>query len=72
MSYALWWYEQTVLMSASTDLVISENAALPHGSGSNRLLGKSDFALFDCTASLHGYQSDVTRVSAPLISVNFS
>lgn len=27
------------------------------------MLGKNDFALFDCSASLHGYQSDVTRVS---------
>ncbi|KAJ7273204.1 Creatinase/aminopeptidase [Mycena rebaudengoi] len=38
-----------------------QNAALPHGSGSDRALGKGDFALFDCTASLFGYHSDVTR-----------
>lgn len=39
-----------------------ENAALPHGSGTNKVLIPSDFALFDCTANLHGYWSDVTRV----------
>ncbi|KAJ6606499.1 peptidase M24 [Mycena vulgaris] len=31
--------------------LFGENAALPHGSGTDRALGKSDFALFDCTAS---------------------
>ncbi|KAJ7197171.1 Creatinase/aminopeptidase [Mycena pura] len=40
------------------------NAALPHGSGTDRALRKNDFALFDCTGSLHGYQSDVTRTVA--------
>lgn len=44
----------------------AENAALPHGSGTDRALAKMDFALFDCTASLHGYFSDVTRVSIRL------
>ncbi|KAF8905970.1 Creatinase/aminopeptidase [Gymnopilus junonius] len=31
-----------------------KNAALPHGSGTDRALASTDFALFDCTASLHG------------------
>ncbi|KAF8919337.1 Creatinase/aminopeptidase [Mucidula mucida] len=44
--------------------LFGENAALPHGSGTDRALGVSDFALFDCTASLHGYGSDVTRTVA--------
>ncbi|KAJ7043199.1 Creatinase/aminopeptidase [Mycena alexandri] len=44
--------------------LFGENAALPHGSGTDRTLGKHDFALFDCTASLHGYRSDVTRTVA--------
>ncbi|KAF5386856.1 hypothetical protein D9615_001644 [Tricholomella constricta] len=44
--------------------LFGENAALPHGSGTDRSLGTSDFALFDCTASLHGYFSDVTRTVA--------
>jgi Xaa-Pro aminopeptidase len=43
-------------------LCLIENAALPHGSGTDRALGKNDFVLFDCTANLHGYKSDVTRV----------
>ncbi|PBK87458.1 Creatinase/aminopeptidase [Armillaria gallica] len=41
-----------------------QNAALPHGSGTDRRLGPDDFALFDCTASLHGYRSNVTRTPA--------
>ncbi|KAK0225152.1 peptidase M24 [Armillaria nabsnona] len=44
--------------------LFGENAALPHGSGTDRRLGPDDFALFDCTASLHGYWSDVTRTLA--------
>ncbi|KAF8078097.1 Creatinase/aminopeptidase [Lyophyllum atratum] len=44
--------------------LFGENAALPHGSGTDRTLGPSDFALFDCTASLHGYYSDITRTVA--------
>lgn len=39
-----------------------ENAALPHGSGTDRALGAHDFVLVDCDAGLHGYRSDVTRV----------
>ncbi|KAE9406758.1 Creatinase/aminopeptidase [Gymnopus androsaceus JB14] len=42
--------------------LFGENAALPHGSGTDRILGESDFALFDCGGSLHGYVSDVTRL----------
>ncbi|THV07913.1 Creatinase/aminopeptidase [Dendrothele bispora CBS 962.96] len=44
--------------------LFGDNAALPHGSGSDRTLGQSDFALFDCTGNLLGYQSDVTRTVA--------
>ncbi|KDQ33870.1 hypothetical protein PLEOSDRAFT_1080922 [Pleurotus ostreatus PC15] len=44
--------------------LFGENAALPHGSGTNRVLQKEDFALFDCTGQLHGYWSDVTRTVA--------
>ncbi|KAG9225982.1 hypothetical protein CCMSSC00406_0006396 [Pleurotus cornucopiae] len=44
--------------------LFGENAALPHGSGTNRVLQKEDFALFDCTGQLHGYWSDVTRTFA--------
>ncbi|KAF7322604.1 Peptidase-M24 domain-containing protein [Mycena chlorophos] len=44
--------------------LFGDDAALPHGRGSDRPLGKNDFALFDCTAGLHGYSSDVTRTVA--------
>jgi len=44
--------------------LFGENAALPHGSGTDRTLSNSDFALFDCTASLYGYYSDITRTVA--------
>ncbi|KAK0429593.1 peptidase M24 [Armillaria borealis] len=34
--------------------LFGKNAALPHGSGTDRRLGPDNFALFDCTTSLHG------------------
>lgn len=40
-----------------------ENAALPHGSGTDRKLQWGDFILVDVGGQLHGYISDVTRVS---------
>ena len=47
-----------------------DNAALPHGSGTDKSLGKADFALFDCGALLHGYYSDVTRVGGHIMAVH--
>lgn len=47
-----------------------DNAALPHGGGTDKILGKADFALFDCGASLHGYFSDVTRVGGHIVVVH--
>ncbi|KAJ3560524.1 hypothetical protein NP233_g10781 [Leucocoprinus birnbaumii] len=44
--------------------LFGENAALPHGSGTDKSLGLTDFALFDCTATLKGYWSDVSRTVA--------
>ncbi|KAI0082761.1 peptidase M24 [Panus rudis PR-1116 ss-1] len=44
--------------------LFGENAALPHGSGTDRLLGPQDLILIDCGGSLHGYESDVTRTFA--------
>ncbi|KAF9458662.1 peptidase M24, structural domain-containing protein [Collybia nuda] len=52
------------LQQAGCLTLFGENAALPHGSGTDRALSESDFALFDCTGSLHGYFSDVTRTVA--------
>ncbi|PBK87484.1 Creatinase/aminopeptidase [Armillaria gallica] len=44
--------------------IFGENTALPHGSGTDRRLDPDNFSLFDCTASLHGYWSDVTHTLA--------
>ncbi|QRV89524.1 Metallopeptidase family M24 [Ceratobasidium sp. AG-Ba] len=41
-----------------------ENAALPHGSGSDRVLRADDMVLIDTGGSLHNYESDVTRTFA--------
>lgn len=43
-------------------LFISENAALPHGSGTDRALREEDFALIDAGGQFRGYTSDITRV----------
>nr|XP_031863934.1 uncharacterized protein CI109_000578 [Kwoniella shandongensis]KAA5531006.1 hypothetical protein CI109_000578 [Kwoniella shandongensis] len=45
-------------------ILFGENAALPHGSGTNRALGKRDFALIDCGGKWGGYVSDITRTFA--------
>jgi Xaa-Pro aminopeptidase len=50
--------------SASNELTL-ENAALPHGSGTDRILTEHDLVLIDAGGSLHGYNSDVTRVIEP-------
>lgn len=41
----------------------AENAARPHGGPVDKKLAKGDLILFDIGAKLHGYTSDVTRVS---------
>ncbi|TDL27293.1 Creatinase/aminopeptidase [Rickenella mellea] len=45
-------------------VLFGENAALPHGGGTDRILRKTDMALFDCGGSLHGYHSDISRTIA--------
>lgn len=40
-----------------------ENAALPHGSGTDKKLGKHDLALIDVGGVWGGYVADITRVS---------
>ncbi|KAH9934675.1 peptidase M24 [Fomitopsis serialis] len=52
------------LSDGSCLTLFGENAALPHGSGTDRVLGAHDFVLVDCDGGLHGYQSDVTRTYA--------
>ncbi|KAI0035730.1 peptidase M24, partial [Vararia minispora EC-137] len=45
-------------------VMFGENAALPHGSGTDKALSVNDFVLIDCGGALHGYKSDVTRTFA--------
>ncbi|KAJ1307321.1 hypothetical protein OPQ81_001427 [Rhizoctonia solani] len=52
------------LKNAFALVQFGENAALPHGSGSDRTLLSQDMVLIDTGGSLHGYQSDVTRTFA--------
>ncbi|KAI5122038.1 hypothetical protein M0805_006023 [Coniferiporia weirii] len=52
------------LKGSSALTLFGENAALPHGSGTDRVLGKEDFVLIDCGGTLHEYHSDVTRTFA--------
>lgn len=40
-----------------------ENAALPHGSGTDRKLIKDEMVLIDAGGKWGGYVSDITRVS---------
>jgi len=44
-----------------TLVLFGENAALPHGTGTDRVLGTSDLILIDTGGVLFGYHSDVTR-----------
>jgi len=65
VSFSLELISQLLFMSL-------ENAALPHGSGSDRMLGPTDLALFDCGGTLHGYHSDITRVRILILLLGLS
>jgi Xaa-Pro aminopeptidase len=60
------WMSDALASAGLTDtwslVLFGENAALPHGTGSDRALGKADMALIDTGGNVHGYGSDVTRV----------
>jgi Xaa-Pro aminopeptidase len=43
---------------------MAENAALPHGSGTDRFLQKDEFVLIDAGGKWGGYVSDITRTFA--------
>ncbi|ORY35676.1 peptidase M24, structural domain-containing protein [Naematelia encephala] len=45
-------------------ILFGENAALPHGSGTDRALGKEDFVLIDAGGRWGGYIADITRTFA--------
>ncbi len=42
-------------------VLFGSNAAFPHGTRGARRLAAGELVLVDCGASLHGYQSDITR-----------
>lgn len=45
-------------------VLFGENAALPHGSGTDRKLGREDLILIDAGGKWGGYTADITRVRA--------
>lgn len=45
-------------------VLFGDDAARPHGGGVDRSLAKNELILIDVGGSLHGYVSDITRVSA--------
>ncbi|KAI0692403.1 peptidase M24, structural domain-containing protein [Cytidiella melzeri] len=45
-------------------VLFGPDAALPHGSGTDRALQQTDFVLIDCGGNLFGYYSDLTRTFA--------
>lgn len=50
--------------SAHALVLFGPNAALPHGSGTDRSLTVHDLILIDAGGTLHGYYSDITRTFA--------
>src|SRR5205085_2724248 len=42
-------------------VLIGEASAYPHGSKKPHVVAAGDIVLMDCTSSVHGYQSDITR-----------
>jgi len=42
-------------------VLIGEASAYPHGSKKPHVVAPGDIVLMDCTSSVHGYQSDITR-----------
>ncbi|WVQ72013.1 hypothetical protein IAR50_001557 [Cryptococcus sp. DSM 104548] len=55
---------KTGLVGGEGLILFGENAALPHGSGTNRRLGGSDLVLIDAGGKWGGYVSDITRTFA--------
>lgn len=42
-------------------ILLGESSAYPHGSHKPQLVTRGGIVLLDCTASVHGYQADITR-----------
>ncbi|ODO11062.1 hypothetical protein I350_01664 [Cryptococcus amylolentus CBS 6273] len=55
---------KTGLIGGEGLVLFGEDAALPHGSGTNRRLGESDLILIDAGGKWGGYVSDITRTFA--------
>ncbi|WVQ95162.1 hypothetical protein IAU59_002256 [Kwoniella sp. CBS 9459] len=55
---------KTGLIGGEGLVLFGENAALPHGSGTDRKLGKEDMILIDAGGKWGGYVSDITRTFA--------
>ncbi|WVF67455.1 hypothetical protein IAT40_002211 [Kwoniella sp. CBS 6097] len=55
---------KTGLVGGEALILFGENAALPHGSGTDRKLGKKDMILIDAGGKWGGYVSDITRTFA--------
>ncbi|WRT68623.1 uncharacterized protein IL334_005601 [Kwoniella shivajii] len=53
--------DKTGLIGGEGLVLFGENAALPHGSGTDRKLGKDDLVLIDAGGKWGGYVSDITR-----------
>jgi len=54
----------TVAMGARSEfelILLGEASAYPHGSGKPQRVAKGEVVLMDCGASVHGYQSDISR-----------
>jgi len=54
----------TVAMGARSEfelILLGEASAYPHGSGKSQRVAKGEVVLMDCGASVHGYQSDISR-----------
>lgn len=54
------WFCSAVSHAAQARLT-AENAALPHGSGTDRFLQRGEFVLIDAGGKWGGYVSDITR-----------
>ncbi|WVR09408.1 hypothetical protein IAU60_006475 [Kwoniella sp. DSM 27419] len=55
---------KTGLIGGEGLVLFGENAALPHGSGTDRVLGEKDMILIDAGGKWGGYVSDITRTFA--------
>ncbi|KAJ9102514.1 hypothetical protein QFC21_002914 [Naganishia friedmannii] len=58
------YFEELGMPGGEGLVLFGENAALPHGTGTDRALKEDDFALIDAGGQFRGYTSDITRTFA--------